>query len=155
VLRALDPSWLREQYEDNHRSFVEIAADLDIPPSDLARHARKLGLAIRHGVSAHKHILASHGGVEAFSAAIWATFAARGAEQRVQRFLAIPGHTDLNQAAKHLGIRKAVLVQQVEQLEHVVDAKLLETTRDSSVIRLTPAGEKFVQEVLPVLAMLA
>jgi transposase InsO family protein len=82
VLRALDSAWLREQYEDNHRSFADIAADLGIPPSDLARHARQVGLAIRHGVAAHKHILANHGGPAAFSTTIWAAFATRGAEQR-------------------------------------------------------------------------
>ncbi|MFE3783346.1 hypothetical protein ACFXPA_34815 [Amycolatopsis sp. NPDC059090] len=107
VLRTLDPTWLREQYEDNHRSFADIAADLGIPPSDLARHARKLGLAIRHGVAAHKHILADHGGPAAFSTTVWAVFASRGAEQRIKRFLAIPGHPDLNHAAKHLGVRTA------------------------------------------------
>jgi hypothetical protein len=89
-----------EQYEDKHRSFADIAADLDIPPSDLARHARKLGLAIRHGVAAHKHILASHGRPDAFSTTIWTVFVTRGAEQRVKRFLAIPGHPDLDHAAK-------------------------------------------------------
>jgi hypothetical protein len=108
VLRTLDPAWLRERYEDNHRSFADIAADLDIPLSDLARHARKLGLAIRHGVAAHNHILASYGAPEAFSTTIWTVFAARGAEQPIKRLLAIPGHFDLNQAAKHLGVRKAV-----------------------------------------------
>lgn len=55
VLVALDPVCLREQYEDRRRSFSDISAELDIPPSDVVRHARKLGLAIRHGVSAHKH----------------------------------------------------------------------------------------------------
>ncbi|MGH3942115.1 MAG: LysR family transcriptional regulator, partial [Pseudonocardiaceae bacterium] len=154
VLRALDSVWLREQYEDNHRSFADIAADLGIPPSDLARHARQVGLAIRHGVAAHKHILANHGGPAAFSSTIWAAFATRGAEQRVTRFLAIPGHPDLNRAAKHLGVRKAVLTQQLDQLEHVVGATLLETQPDARGIKLTHAGEKFAQDATPVLAML-
>jgi DNA-binding transcriptional LysR family regulator len=47
---------------------ADIAAELGVPPSDLARHARKLGLAIRHGVSAHKHTLADHGGIRLTSA---------------------------------------------------------------------------------------
>lgn len=154
VLRTLDPAWLREQYEDLHRSFLEIAADLDIPASDLARHARKLGLATRHGVTAHPHILAEHGRPEEFSTTIWTVFATRGAEQRVKRFLAIPGHPDLNHAAKHLGIRKAALTRQIDHLEHAVGATLLQDTPALGGIRLTPTGEKFAQEVIPVLAML-
>lgn len=154
MLRTFDPNWLREQYEDNHRSFTDIATELDIPPSDLARYARKLGLTIRHGVAAHKQILASYGGPDAFSTTIWTVFASRGAEQRVKRFLAIPGHLDLNQAAKRLGVRKAVLTCQVDHLERDVGVPLLETAPDPGGIRLTPAGEKFTQEVMPVLAML-
>ncbi|WP_435070345.1 hypothetical protein [Amycolatopsis thermoflava] len=106
VLRTLNLAWLREQYEDKRRTFPDIATDLGIPAPDLARHARKHGLAIRHGVAAHKRILADHGGPDAFSTTIWTVFATRGAAQRIKRLLAIPGHPDLNQAAKPLGVRK-------------------------------------------------
>ena len=61
---------------------------------------------------------------------------------------------NLNQAAKHLGVRKAALTRQVDHLEEAVGATLLETTPDPGGIILTPAGEKFAQEVPPVLAML-
>ena len=61
---------------------------------------------------------------------------------------------NLNQAAKHLGVRKAALTRQVDHLEKAVGATLLETTPDPGGIILTPAGEKFAQEVPPVLAML-
>ncbi|WP_177226598.1 TniQ family protein [Saccharopolyspora shandongensis] len=154
TLRGLDPAWLREQYEDNQRSFTDIATELGIPASDLARHARKLGLAIRRGVAAHQHVLADHGGPDAFSATIWTVFASRGAEQRITRLLAIPGHPDLNRAARHLGIRKAILAAQVSHLERDVGVPLLETAPGPDGIRLTPVGEKFTQEALPVLAIL-
>jgi hypothetical protein len=108
----------------------------------------------RRGVTAHQHILAGHGGPEAFSTTSWAVFASRGAAQRIQRLLAIPGHPDLNQAAQHLSVRKAVLVRQVDQLEHTVGTTLLDTAPNSQGVRLTPAGEKFTQEVLPILATL-
>lgn len=101
-----------------------------------------------------KHILADHGGPNAFSTPIWTVFAARGAEQRLNRLLAIPGHPDLDHAAKHLGARKAVLVHQVRQVEHAVGTTLLEIGQSGRGITLTPAGEKFAQEVRPILAML-
>ncbi|SDM26310.1 regulatory helix-turn-helix protein, lysR family [Lentzea albidocapillata subsp. violacea] len=154
VLRTVNPAWLREQYEDNHRSFADIAADLGIPAANLARHARELGLAIRHGVAAHKHILSAHGGPDAFSVTIWTVFATRGAEQRVRRLLATAGHPNLDHAARHLGTRKAVLRHQIDQLEHAIGAALLETTPDSGGIRLTPAGANFAQDAVPVLTIL-
>ncbi len=40
VLRTLDPAWLREQYEDNHRSFADIATDLGIRPLSARTQAR-------------------------------------------------------------------------------------------------------------------
>jgi hypothetical protein len=105
---------------------------------------------IRQGVAAHQHILADHGGPDAFSTTIWTVFATRGAEQRIKRFLAIPGHLDLKQVAKHLGIRKAILANQISLLERDVGVPLLETAPGPDGIRLTPAGEKFTQEALPV-----
>lgn len=80
--------------------------------------------------------------------------ATRGAEQRIKRFLAIPGHHDLIHAANHLGVRKSVLAHQLDQLEHVVGATLLETQPDTRGITLTNAGAKFSQDATPVLAML-
>ncbi|MGH3768401.1 MAG: helix-turn-helix domain-containing protein [Pseudonocardiaceae bacterium] len=62
----------------------------------------------------------------------------------------MPGHHDLNQAAKHLGVGKAVLAHQVDQLEHAVGATLPEAAQDPDGITLTPAGETFAQEVLTV-----
>jgi hypothetical protein len=61
---------------------------------------------------------------------LWAVFAARGAEQRIQRVLAVPGHSDLIHAAHHLGIRKAVLTRQIDDLERTVGATLLDKTSD-------------------------
>jgi hypothetical protein len=83
-----------------------------------------------------------------------ATAAGNGAQQRINRMLAIPGYPDLIHAAKGLGVRKAVVAHQVHQLEHAVGTKLLTTALDAAGIRLTAAGEEFAEEVLPVLAML-
>lgn len=68
--------------------------------------------------------------------------------------LQTPGHPNLNHAARHLGTRKAVLSHQIDQLEHAIGATLLETRPDSGGIRLTPTGENFAQDVVPILTML-
>jgi DNA-binding transcriptional LysR family regulator len=56
-------------------------------------------------------------------------------------YSARPGHPNLNQAATHLGVRKAALTPQVDHLEQAVGATLLETTPDPGGIILTPASE--------------
>ena len=61
---------------------------------------------------------------------------------------------NLNQAAKHLGVRKAALTRQVDHLEQAVATHSWKTTPDPGGIILARAGEKFAQEVPPVLAML-
>lgn len=66
---------------------------------------------------------------------------------------AITAHLDLSQTARHLGVRKAALTSQVDQFEHAVGATLLKTVPAPGGIRLTPAGEKFAQDVLPMSAM--
>ncbi|MGI8309066.1 LysR family transcriptional regulator [Saccharopolyspora hattusasensis] len=110
---------------------------------------------MRHGVAAHKHILAEHGGPDTFSSTLWAAFATRGAEQSIRRVLAVPGHPDLNHAAHHLDIRKAVLTRHIDDLEQTVGATLLDKTPDPDGISLTAAGVAFRAEAVPVLAMLA
>lgn len=143
VLRTLDPAWLREQYEDIHRSFADIAADLAIPPSDLARPARKLGLAIRHGVAAHKHILASHGGPPKRSPPPFGPSSPP----------AEPNNAS-NVSWRSPDTPTSTTPPNASALERASGTTLLETPPDSPAIRLTPAGEKLAQEVLPILAML-
>ncbi|MEV6644395.1 LysR family transcriptional regulator [Amycolatopsis sp. NPDC051371] len=85
---------------------------------------------------------------------IWTLFASRGAEQRVRRLSVLPGHPDLNHAARHLGIGKASLRHQIDHLEHVIGTTLLDTTPRSRGLTLTPAGEQLKHDLLPVLAVL-
>ena len=124
-----------------------------IPPSYVAAHAHTLGLTIRRGVDAHKHVLTIHGGPETFSAPVWASFTRPGADNRIRRLLTIPGHANLNEAAKHLGIKKVMLLHQLRQVEDDVGAALINLD-GAPVITLTPAGEQFAGEVRPVLTML-
>jgi hypothetical protein len=63
------------------------------------RH-RTLNIPVRHGHAAHTHPLAKHGGPDAFPPHVWAALAGRGAEQRIRRLIAIPGHAHLRHAAQ-------------------------------------------------------
>jgi len=116
----IDPHWLREQYQSRRRSLKDIAAETGTPVSALAAAARKAGIRVRHGINGRAHPLAALGGPSTFSPDIWNVFTHPGAEQRIRRLLALPGQPSLQQAARQLGIRNAILTSQVRQLETTV-----------------------------------
>lgn len=152
VLGSLDPQWLRHEYEHNQRTLQDIAADLGVRGDQLNAHARQHGLTFRRGVTSHRHLLADHGGPDAFSTLVWKAFTGHRAEQRLRRFITIPGNHNIREAAKQLGIRPSTLADQVKHLERALSAPLLNTTQDP--IGLTHAGERLTNEVQPILALL-
>jgi hypothetical protein len=148
---GIDPRWLREQYQDRQRSLKDIAAETGVPVGALAAAARNAGIRVRHGIAGRAHPLAALG---AFTTDVWNVFTRPGAEQRVQRLLALPGQPSLNHAARQLGIRTAILTSQVRQLEATVGTALLRAGPDGR-LTLTPYGQLFARDVAPVLDMLA
>ncbi len=151
---SIEPHWLREQYQDRQRSLKDIAAETGTPVEALAAAARQAGIRVRHGINGRAHPLAAHGGPGAFPPDVWNAFARPGAEQRIRRLLALPGQPGTQHAARHLGVRNAILTGQVRQLETVVGTALLRTLPDGR-LALTPYGERFARDVTPVLKMLA
>ncbi len=153
ILAAVDPAWLREQYEVKRRHFADIAADLGVHGTDVSARARALGIPTRRGTAAHTHPLTPHGGPDAFTPLTWTVLDGRGAEQRVRRLLATPGHTHLRHAARALGIRTDALRRQINHLERTAGATLLRTD-DQGPLALTSHGEHLASEVGPALNLL-
>ena len=151
---GIDPHWLREQYQDRQRSLKDIAAETSIPVEALAAAARTAGIRVRHGINGRAHPLAALGGPGAFTTDVWNVFTRPGAEQRIRRLLAIPGQPSLQRAARQLGIRHALLADQVRQLEAVVGTDLLRTGPDER-LTLTAYGRLFARDVAPALESLA
>jgi hypothetical protein len=136
---AIEPRWLREQYQHRQRSLKDIAAETGTPVGALATAARTAGIRVRHGINGRAHPLAALGGPCAFTTDVWNIFTRPGAEQRIRRLLAIPGQPSLQRAARQLGIRHALLASQVRQLEAVVGTELLRTGPDER-LTLTACG---------------
>ena len=151
---GIDPRWLREQYQDRQRSLKDIAAETGVPVEALAAAARTAGIRVRHGIAGRAHPLAALGGPGAFPPDVWSAFTRPGAEQRIQRLLALPGQPGLSHAARQLGIRNASLTSQLRQLETAVGTALLRTGPDGR-LTLTAYGERFARDVLPALKSLA
>lgn len=150
----IDPRWLREQYQSRQRSLKDISAETSIPVETLAAEARAAGIPVRHGINGRAHPLAGLGGPGAFPLTVWNAFARPRAEQRIRRLLALPGHPGLQDAARHLGIRHAGLLDQIRQLETTTGITLLRPGQGGT-ITLTADGEQFARDVIPVLTVLA
>lgn len=90
------------------------------------------------------------GGPNAFTPDAWNALTHPGAEQRIRRLLAIPGQSSLQRAARQLGIRHALLADQVRQLEAVVGTELLRIGPDE-LLTLTAYGRIFARDVAPAL----
>jgi transposase-like protein len=150
---AIDLHWLPEQYQDHQRSLKEIATETGIPAETLAAAARQAGIRVRHGINARAHPLTTYGGPDAFSPDIWSLFAHPGAEQRIRRLLALPGHPSLRHAARQLGTRNAILTSQVRQLEATIGTALLRNGPDGR-LALTPYGERLARDARPALESL-
>ena len=63
---------------------------------------------------------------------------------------ALPGYTNLHQAAREIGIKHATLASQIRQLEDVTGTTLLHADPDG-IITLTTDGEQFARDVVQVL----
>jgi len=75
---------------------------------------------------------------------------AASAGQRIRRLLAIPGQSDLQHAARQLGITTARLARQVRQLEDAAGTALLRTGPDKRLM-LTAYGRLLARDVRPAL----
>ena len=148
--RQVDAGWLREQYETNRRSLKDITAETGVPVADLATLARSAGITVRHGINGHANPLAALGGPDDFPPAVWAAFARPGADKRIRRLLAAPGHPSLARAARHLGTKHETLATQIAQLEAATGTRLLRHAPGTG-LTLTPDGEQFAHDVQPVL----
>lgn len=94
--------------------------------------------------------LASLGEPGTFPPAVWNAFTRPHAEQRIRRLLTLPGHPSLHHAARHLGIKQAILASQIRQLEDITGTTLVHTAEDGT-LALTADGEQFTRDVAPVL----
>ena len=59
---------------DKRRSLKDITAETGVPAADLAALARSAGIAVRHGINGHAHLLPALGGPDNFPPAVWAAF---------------------------------------------------------------------------------
>jgi hypothetical protein len=140
----IDPGWLQEQYVRRGRTLAQIATELEIAPSTVAKFARRYGIPPRVGARAHvANLGVSEGMPEPLASAV------RGEDgtQRVRRFQVYARIRSLPQTAKLLGANESVLRVQLAKLEHACDGILLRrVSRAQRPLELTALGHLLLRQ---------
>lgn len=141
----VDGAWLRAEYLDGHRTLPDIAAELGMTPSNLARIARQhqVPLRPRGGASHAISMSAPAGWPEPLASAVLG----QAGRQRVERFQVYGRTRSINQGAIRLSTTPPVLLSQLAQLEQACGGRLIDrSTRRQEAQRLTALGERLLQQ---------
>ncbi|MGC7102936.1 helix-turn-helix domain-containing protein [Amycolatopsis lurida] len=121
---VIDEHWLREQYLDKKRSFLDIAAECGVTDTTVIGCASEYGIPSRTaGITSHPQMIttlpttlhrdirrAVEGGLHGW--------------QRLHRFRAIMAFSTIDATADHLNVNQATLVRQLKRLEIDIGAAL-------------------------------
>jgi hypothetical protein len=137
----IDQHWLREQYLDRKRSFLDIGAELGLDDMAVIRIARRYGIPARpSGVTSRPEM------IKTLDADIHPDIR-RAVEgklhgwQRLHRFQTAMAHPTLTTAAVHLGIFQGALTKQLQRLEQDIGAQLFHrATTKGGTLRPTRRG---------------
>jgi hypothetical protein len=142
----IDEAWLRDQYLDQRRSFVAIAAQLGLSQMTIARAARDYGIPPRpSGIASHPHLVAETSDLppdirRAIDGHLHGWL-------RLRRFQQATAYPSLTQAARHEGVHAATLVTQIRRLERDIGAALLHRATPTSPATLTGRGADLLRDL--------
>jgi AraC-like DNA-binding protein len=141
----IDEGWLRAQYLDRHRTLPDIAAELGMSPSNLARTAQRHRLPIRpRGGASHAASLSAPDG---WPPPLASAILGRDGRQRVERFQVYARARSLHEGATRLSTTTSVLVTQLALLERACEGTLIQrSTSQHDAQQLTPLGDKLLEQ---------
>jgi hypothetical protein len=141
----VDEEWLRSQYLDEHRTLPDIAAELGMSPSNLARVARRHHIPLRpKGGASHAASISAPSG---WPLPLARAVLGQAGRQRVERFQVYSRARSINEGAARLSTTTPVLLSQLAQLEQACGGTLIErSTRRHVAQRLSPLGERLLEQ---------
>jgi len=138
--KHIDQAWLADQYLQQRRSFVDIAAELGISDKTVTAAARDYGIPARPaGITSHPDLITK------IDNSIPADVR-RAVEgqlhgwQRLRRFEQVMAYTSLNTAGPHIGAHLSALISQLRRLEDDVGGQLFHRATPTTPMRLTQRG---------------
>jgi len=142
---ALDEAWLREQYLDRQRSTIDIANEAGVTQMTIARNLERIGVQLRPaGVGSRRQMLTTLDRRLSpdVRAAVDASLHGWTRLRRFQIAMALPS---LDEADRHLGMRKSGLVTQLQRLERDIGEVLYNRCALGRPHTPTPRGRKLLQ----------
>lgn len=149
VRSAVESDWLYEQYVNHRRTLRDIATELGMSPTNLARWAKKLDIPVRPrgGISPNEALALEAKAADA-PALLRPALLGVGGGKRLERFVAAVQYETLGVAAERLGVDPAVLMTQINRVERDIGAKLLVRAARGRPMRLTEEGARTVAAFL-------
>lgn len=141
----VDEEWLRSQYLEEHRTLPDIAAELGMSPSNLARVARRHQIPLRpKGGASHAASISAPSG---WPLPLARAVLGQAGRQRVERFQVYSRARSINEGAARLSTTTPVLLSQLAQLEHACGGTLIErSTRRHVAQRLSALGQRLLEQ---------
>ena len=143
---VVDPEWLRLEYLEHRRTLPDIAAEIGMTPTNLAR------IATRHGIPLRRRGGASHAGSltkpSGWPEPLASAMLGQGGRERMQRFQLYAHRRSLNNAAVALSVHQAVLSSQLAQLEAACGGTLIarSTRPNQRPQQLTDLGRRLLEQ---------
>jgi AraC-like DNA-binding protein len=143
---VVDRDWLYEEYVVKRRTLPDIAAELGMSPTNMARWARSHHIPMRpRGGNSHRAHLADQLAAESAPRLLRPTLAGVGGWQRLERFAIATQFPTMTAAAQHL--RAPGLVLQLERLEAELGFKLFARAERGRPMQLTDNGQRVLAAV--------
>ena len=124
---AVDRAWLFEQYWACRRPLPDIALEIGMSPTNLARRAKSLGVPLRQrGGLSHALPFSNH---EPPPPPLRDALVGQRAVQRLQRFCEIAIDGNFSNTASRIGVPQSVLSTQLKKLETATGLRLIARDR--------------------------
>lgn len=143
--RSVEAGWLHREYVEHLRPLTDIAAELEMSPTNLARIARRLAIPVRgSGGGSHSASLVAPDG---WPLPLADAVLGQGGRLRIKRFQVYARTRSLNEASPILCVRSSILQAQLAQLERACGGGLLtRETRQHDAQCLTRLGRLLLEQ---------
>lgn len=142
---VFERDWLFDQYVQRQRSLPEIAAEVGVSITSVARWAKTFGIPLRRrGGGSHTAVRTARQTAEHAPELLKPVLATPGGWERLQTFAKAAAYPTLGSAAEHLAMTQSVLTLKVRRIEAELGMKLLERAVRGRPMAVTVDGARVI-----------
>lgn len=144
----VDVDWVKDQYLRELRTFPEIAAEIGVSASGLARWARRRNIQRRgRGIQNHSASLNAQRQARSSPPLLKAAMAEPGGWERLQRFRRVARFPSFDLAAESIGTTPCTLSRQIRRLERETGGTLIHRATRAQPMTVTEHGAAVLQAI--------